>query len=226
MVGVGLNANVSVLARVSIVNGHGHVVYDQHVRVEEKVTDYRTAVSGIRKEDLELKGISYGKCRAQVRKLLYGKVLIGHGIHNDLAVLNLRHAPHLLRDTSLYLPYMKDFGNGVVRSRSLRDLAREFCGLEIQEGEHCSIEDAKAAMALYAIAQVEWDEYYRHSFPHHAPPPPPLGSSVPTTYGPPSRRSRRTKQRRQQQQQYYSNNSTGHAHHALNRQQHQQYAMA
>ena len=127
-------------------------------RVEEKVTDYRTSVSGVREEDLAT-GISYGQCRAQVRKLLANKILVGHGLQNDLAVLNLRHPPHMIRDTSLYWPYMKDFGSGVVRSRSLRDLAREFCGTTIQGGEHCSIEDARAAMALYVLSRVEWDEY-------------------------------------------------------------------
>ena len=42
----------SALARVSIVNFHGAVILDQFVRPREKVTDYRTWVSGVREEDL------------------------------------------------------------------------------------------------------------------------------------------------------------------------------
>ena len=53
MVGVGFGGKDSVLARVSIVNHFGHCIYDKYVKPREKVTDYRTAVSGIRPEDIE-----------------------------------------------------------------------------------------------------------------------------------------------------------------------------
>lgn len=58
MVGVGPNGYESALARVSIVNFHGHTLMDEYVRPREYVTDYRTDVSGITKEHL-LKGIHY-----------------------------------------------------------------------------------------------------------------------------------------------------------------------
>ncbi|RHY01675.1 hypothetical protein DYB25_001595 [Aphanomyces astaci] len=48
MVGVGVGGTRSVLARCSIVDFNGDVVYDEHVKPLEKVTDYRTHVSGIR----------------------------------------------------------------------------------------------------------------------------------------------------------------------------------
>ena len=57
MVGVGYQGQESILARVSLVNHFGHCVYDKFVKPTEKVTDYRTKVSGIRKEDIE-----NGKC--------------------------------------------------------------------------------------------------------------------------------------------------------------------
>lgn len=47
MVGVGPDGETSALARVSIVNFHGAVVLDTYVKPMEKVTDYRTFVSGI-----------------------------------------------------------------------------------------------------------------------------------------------------------------------------------
>ena len=53
MVGVGFGGKDSVLARVSIVNHFGHCIYDKYVKPREKVTDYRTAVSGIRPEDIQ-----------------------------------------------------------------------------------------------------------------------------------------------------------------------------
>lgn len=53
MVGVGPGGEESILARVSIVNYFGKCVYDKYVKPTEKVTDYRTAVSGIRPDDIE-----------------------------------------------------------------------------------------------------------------------------------------------------------------------------
>lgn len=52
MVGVG-DGTESVLARVSIVNQYGVPVYDKFVKPKERVTDYRTFVSGVRPEDLK-----------------------------------------------------------------------------------------------------------------------------------------------------------------------------
>lgn len=53
MVGVGSDAKRHMLARVSIVNSHGRMVYDSFVAPQEKVVDYRTHVSGIRPENLK-----------------------------------------------------------------------------------------------------------------------------------------------------------------------------
>lgn len=53
MVGVGPDGEDSILARVSLVNHFGKCIYDKYVKPTEKVTDYRTAVSGIRPEDIK-----------------------------------------------------------------------------------------------------------------------------------------------------------------------------
>ena len=52
MVGVGPDGEDSILARVSLVNQFGKCIYDKYVKPTERVTDYRTAVSGIRPEDI------------------------------------------------------------------------------------------------------------------------------------------------------------------------------
>lgn len=53
MVGTGPGGADSMLARVSIVNSFGDTVYDTFVAPKEKVTDYRTEVSGVRPSDLK-----------------------------------------------------------------------------------------------------------------------------------------------------------------------------
>ena len=53
MVGVGPEGIESMLAQVVVVNSFGNIVYNKYVAPMEAVVDYRTHVSGIRKEHLE-----------------------------------------------------------------------------------------------------------------------------------------------------------------------------
>ena len=157
MVGVGLQKR-SVLARVSIVSFEGDTLFDTFVKVQEKVTDYRTTVSGVRPADLEsANAMSFGECRSKVIQLLEGKVLVGHALSNDFKVLGIGHSWYRTRDTSMYVPFMKMDYCGSFKPRRLRELTRIFLGKTIQEAEHCSLEDAKAAMELYKLVKVEWD---------------------------------------------------------------------
>jgi len=161
MVGVGPGGKRSVLARASLVDFYGRCIFDTFVRVDEEVSDFRTHVSGIHPGDLtSAKAISFQKCRSIIRDMIENKILIGHGLKNDLSVLDIQHPWWNLRDTCLYQPYMKEdqFGNVRLPSR-LRDLAWLHLGILIQrEGTpHNSLEDACAAMALYRNVQREWD---------------------------------------------------------------------
>jgi hypothetical protein len=54
MVGIGPSGKQSALARCSIVDYDGAVLYDEHVRPPVFVTDFRTKYSGIRKHDLRV----------------------------------------------------------------------------------------------------------------------------------------------------------------------------
>ena len=47
MVGIGPNGVQSALARVTIVNYYGVIILDKYVRPMERITDFRTEVSGI-----------------------------------------------------------------------------------------------------------------------------------------------------------------------------------
>lgn len=158
MVGVGAN-NTSVLARVTMISTDGKTIFDRFVQVEEKVTNYRTSVSGIRPEDLRSPdALPYGECRNQVLHMLHGKVLVGHGLQNDLRVLCIHsHPVQLIRDTSTYWRFMRRRADGSLAARSLKVLSLQFLGQSIQEGEHDSLEDARAAMKLYLLHKNEWD---------------------------------------------------------------------
>ncbi|XP_051492776.1 RNA exonuclease 4 isoform X2 [Apus apus] len=104
MVGVGPKGEDSIVARVSIVNQFGKCVYDKYVKPTEKVTDYRTAVSGIRPENINT-GEDFKTVQKEVAEILSGRILVGHALRNDLKVLFLDHPKKKIRDTQKYKPF-------------------------------------------------------------------------------------------------------------------------
>ena len=162
-VGVGLGGKLSVLARVSVVDWYGRKMFDAFVHVEERVTDYRTHVSGVTEKDLKgPKAMNFGLVRKQVKQLLKNKIIVGHGLENDLRALKIEHdfPWYNIRDSATqYQPYMRVDQFGQLRPRRLRDLVWYNLGIVIQqEGRpHDSLEDARAAMALYRNEQPNWD---------------------------------------------------------------------
>lgn len=154
MVGVGLKAKKSILARVSIVNQMGEILLDKYVRPTEPVTDYRTSVSGIRPTDIAT-AEDFQSIQKEVSDLLYNKILVGHAVHNDLNVLSLPYNPKFIRDTSTYKPLVNKISKG--STPSLRILARCVLGISIQDGEHNSVEDARAVMQIYNKYSDEWE---------------------------------------------------------------------
>lgn len=152
-----------VLARVSVTNFHGEQIYDSYVLPPPgiEVKDYRTFVSGIQPHHLRP---GYARPLAEVQKviadLLDGRVLVGHALRNDLDVLLLSHPRRDIRDTSRYPKFRKQ-SHG---APALRDLALRELGLEIQGGEHSSLEDARAAMMLFRREKGGIEEEVRRRF--------------------------------------------------------------
>ncbi|KAL8657943.1 MAG: hypothetical protein Q9226_001409 [Calogaya cf. arnoldii] len=146
MVGVGPTPeNESALARVSIVNYHGDQIYDSFVKPKEAITDYRTFVSGITPKLLQ-EARTFESVQADVAALLRGKILIGHSVKNDLEALLLGHPKRDIRDTSRHPAYRKLAGG---KTPGLKRLAKQILEVDIQGGEHSSIEDARATMLLF-----------------------------------------------------------------------------
>lgn len=153
MVGVGPDGEESILARVSIVNHFGKCIYDKFVKPTEKVTDYRTFVSGIRPEDIK-DGEDVKKVQREVADILKGRILVGHAIHNDLKILLLDHPKKKVRDTQKYKPFRK----AVKSARpSLKVLCRTVLNVKVQQGEHSSVQDAQATMRLYTMVKKHWE---------------------------------------------------------------------
>lgn len=163
MVGIGENGTASALARVSLVNWDGDVLLDTYVKVSEPVTDLRANVSGIsfcHIDGSSSNTMNFDEVAAKVQGIISDKILVGHGLKNDLRVLNITHPWENIRDTAKYEPFMKKDGNNMWIPRKLKELTMEKFGFKIQEEgkPHCSVEDAVAAMQLYQLVSKQWEK--------------------------------------------------------------------
>ncbi|KAL7629733.1 3'-5' exonuclease [Parahypoxylon ruwenzoriense] len=153
MVGVGPGGHESTLARVSIVDFHGRQVYDSFVQPRERVTDWRTSITGITPKIIAT-GRPFKDVQEAVAGLIQGRILVGHDVQHDLSVLELSFPKQQTRDTARFSGY-RQYGHG--RKPALRVLARELLGIEIQAGHHSSIEDARVTMLLFRRRKSDFD---------------------------------------------------------------------
>ena len=165
MVGTGPPPHLdNVLARASLVNFHGEQIYDSYVQAPPKVRieDYRTHVSGIKPHHLKAGyARTFAEVQQDVAKLMEGRILVGHALRNDLSALMLSHPKRDLRDTSRHPKFRIDSKG---KPPALRNLARSELGLEIQTGEHSSVEDARATMLLFQKEKKGFEEENRRQF--------------------------------------------------------------
>ncbi len=69
---------------------------------------------------------------SKVAAAIQERLLVGHGLQNDLRSLGLRHPESLTRDTMRYAAFQSQRGH----ARKLKALALELLGRDIQTGRH------------------------------------------------------------------------------------------
>jgi len=140
------------LARVSIVDFNGVVLLDTFVSPTLPVVDYRTRIHGIRKPDLDI-GQSFVDVKQLVEGLFQGALVVGHSLELHLNALAIEHPSQQLRDTAI-LGTKVDWG----WTPSLKKLVASELQVTIQNDKRSSVEDARAAMAIYRMYQKDWNE--------------------------------------------------------------------
>ncbi|XP_005381629.1 PREDICTED: apoptosis-enhancing nuclease [Chinchilla lanigera] len=159
MVGTGPRGCVSELARCSVVSYHGDVLYDKYIRPEMPIVDYRTRWSGITRQHMR-KAIPFQVAQKEILKLLKGKVVVGHALHNDFQALKYVHPRSQTRDTTSVPSLLGQPGLHTRARVSLKDLALQLLHKRIQVGQHghSSVEDAATAMELYRLVEDRWEQ--------------------------------------------------------------------
>lgn len=162
MVGTGPRGRVSELARCSVVSYHGDVLYDKYVRPEMPIEDYRTRWSGITRQHMR-KAIPFQVAQKEILKLLKGKVVVGHALHNDFRALKYVHPRSQTRDTTSVPNLLSQPGLHTRARVSLKELALQLLHKRIQVGRHghSSVEDAMTAMELYRLVERQWEQQAR-----------------------------------------------------------------
>lgn len=158
MVGVGPGGQRNSLAQVVIVDYLGRVLLNRYVKPSEAVVDYRTHVSGITPHLLR-GAVPLAVVQQEVVDLIKDKVVVGHGLENDMKALLLSHPSSRIRDTARFRPFCWSRGDGAWYPSKLKTLVLKHLALDIQKegGAHEPAEDARGALALYKLFRRTWE---------------------------------------------------------------------
>ena len=80
---------------------------------------------------------SFESVQAKVVNLIKDRILVGHALQGDLAILQLSHPRDKIRDTCLYEPFRAKYSSG--RTPSLKKIVEGELGMKIQITEHDSV---------------------------------------------------------------------------------------
>ena len=161
----------SAVGRVTLVNWENQVVLDTFVQIPVPVTDFRTETSGIAPSDVgSTNAMSFAQVRAEVERILRGKILIGHGLSASLNALGLTHPWCDIRDTSTYAKFVveetdRSSGRKVLRPQPLADLSAQILKREVPPATvpHRPVDLCVAALDLYKMFRREWEEDLIHA---------------------------------------------------------------
>ena len=158
------------VARVSVVDATGALLYDTTVLPTHPVTDHLTRYSGITAEILARTTTTLADVRETLlaQYIFCSTVLVGHGLENDLAKLHIAH--RRVVDTAVL------YGRLSGGKYKLRELTRHFLHRDIQvEGApHDSTEDARACLDLVRLRLQNgraWTVAQLNFNPRNDPPP-------------------------------------------------------
>jgi RNA exonuclease 4 len=160
MVGVGPRGSKSALAQVAICDFWGNTLYNEYVIPPEGIkgiTQYRTEYSGITKDILQSKGKPFRQVVEEVKRIISGRNVIGHGLDNDFTVLHFRPDEKYIWDSTKIEEYLKPhpLKPHIKQPRKLKNLAKSIANNNIQMADrigHSPLEDARASMNLYRIS--------------------------------------------------------------------------
>jgi RNA exonuclease 4 len=137
-----------VAGQVSVVTLDGKILVNTYMKPSFAIKDYNTAFSGITEEKLN-SAPPLEEVRKLVLSVIRDKVLVGHAVNNDLRSLGIVHPPHLIIDIQR-IPMIQHLLHKP--QPKLKLVSKVLLRRDIQNGSHCSLEDAKATADIFSYA--------------------------------------------------------------------------
>ncbi|EGR30293.1 hypothetical protein IMG5_135590 [Ichthyophthirius multifiliis] len=137
---------------MTLVNFEGELLIDMYVLPSHPILNYNTQYSGISAETLkDVKNILENAQDIFLQYVCSETILVGHSLENDLMALNIVHNKCI--DTSVLFLTKNE------RKLKLKDLTQKFLHYKIQQGSHCSLEDARSCLSLAKLRIEIFDKF-------------------------------------------------------------------
>ncbi|KAG9000250.1 hypothetical protein FRB93_012790 [Tulasnella sp. JGI-2019a] len=170
-VGTGQGGTIPMLARVSLIDKRGRVIYDVFVKPTSPIESYRTTTTGL-DSSYFVDALPFQEVQVAAAAWLLDRIVVGHQLWTDLQLLGLSHPASDTRDVALYFPFRNALGrpNDLIGLGSLTWLLMR---RKIQATYHDPLENARAAMDLYRSDEDQWEKYVKtmEQWPCALPPP-------------------------------------------------------
>lgn len=113
------------------------------------MTDFISEITGITYSHIK-NAPKWSEEQVKIKKMMMGKILVGHTIHKDLQVMKMTDWKGVSQkvDIAEFSLYKDKGGSKVV---GLKRLTATLLNRNIQAGWHSSVEDAVATMELFRI---------------------------------------------------------------------------
>ncbi|KAH7104107.1 ribonuclease H-like domain-containing protein [Auriculariales sp. MPI-PUGE-AT-0066] len=157
-VGIGEGGRTPMVARVSICDFKGDVMIDTFIRPTHEVVDYRTQLTGLESRHL-VDAIPFSVAQERVAGLLHGKIVIGHQLWFDFAVLNISHLAIDTRDVALFMPFRAALNLPPDDIIPLQTLVWRLMRRRMGTGYQHPVENARAAADLFRSHIQEWENH-------------------------------------------------------------------
>ena len=143
------------LARCSVVDDCGKVIYDKLVLPPTPIVNYNTEFSGVTKEQMRNVTTTLEDVQKELLELIPAEcVIAGHSLENDLMMLKMCH-PNVLDTVQMY-PHKR----GAPFRNALRFLTERYLRRKIQhEGTHDSVTDARATLELVYLKLIRGEQF-------------------------------------------------------------------